>query len=110
MHNIKKTIFKTEVEDGTPPPVFIEYSFSNPGRTTGSLACAETTYPDIFYTEYIGGSYPALGATMYLDSGLSTPVSGGNFWYKNLESGAEANFISYQIDNSGTLVDFFNCP
>lgn len=109
MNNIKKTVFKTGYEDDTPPPTFSEFHFSNPGRNSGSLACAETTYPDTFYTEFTGGFYPALGATMYLNSGLTTPVGGGDFWFKNLESGIEADFISYQINSSGVIVDFFTC-
>lgn len=110
MNSIKKNIFKTGFVDETPPPTFSAFTFSSPGRNNSSLACAETNFPDPFYTAYTGGFYPALGATMYLNSGLTTPVGGGNLWFKNFESGIEDSFISYQINNSGVIVDFFNCP
>ena len=84
-----------------PPPI-ISYSFlfSN-SRTSGSIACSQTSFP---LKLYAASATIAIGTQMYVNPELSTAVGSGNLWYK---SGAQG--IVYRIDNTGKIAETFNC-
>lgn len=99
-------IIEIHVCDDTP--TFRAWHFSSPGRNSSSLACDNTTFTNTFYSEFVGGTLPAMGSTMYLNSSLSTPVGGGDLWFNLQEAFADIP-TSYQINSSGQLIDFANC-
>lgn len=77
------------------------YHFSNPGRNSSSLACAFTTFTNTFYSDSIALD---LDSVLYTNSSLTTRVAGGDQWFQD---GAEGT--AYQINNSGVIIDFYNC-
>lgn len=108
MNNIKKSIFKTYIEDEVPPPLFRAWHFSSPGRNSSSLACANTSFSNTWYMEFSGGTLPVLGGIVYLNSNLTSPVSGGELWY-NLQEAFIDEPRSYQIGNDGSLMNSQAC-
>jgi hypothetical protein len=111
MNSFKKNIFKTDSEDSiTPPPTFRAWNFSNPGRSSSGLACGNTTFTNTWYTTYQTGALPSMGSTLHSSSSLSSPISGGNLWYNLEDAFIDGTPTVYQIGNSGTLDNFFNCP
>ncbi len=106
---MKKTIFSTDDDGSAPPPTFRAWHFSNPGRDNAGLACGQSTFTNIFYTNYQTGNVPAMGSQLYLNPDLSTPVGSGNLWYLLQESIIDQP-TSYRIDNSGILAEFSFCP
>ncbi len=108
MINFKKSIYRAADEIVTPPPTFRAWHFSNPGRSSASLACSDTTFTNTWYTNYQVGSAPAMGSILYSSSALSTPISGGDLWY-NLQEAFIDDPTAYQIDNTGALAAFSVC-
>lgn len=95
----------------TPIPVtstFKAWHFSSPGRDNTGLACNNTNFTNVFYTNYQTGSIPAMGSTMYLNSGLSTPVGGGNQWFNLQEAYLDTPTV-YKISPQGVLIDSSTC-
>ncbi|PXY41171.1 hypothetical protein DMB65_09460 [Flavobacterium cheongpyeongense] len=77
------------------------FQFSNPGRTSASLACAQTSFTNTFYA---ATSSLGIGTQMYTSSSLTTMVGSGNLWYQFGIDG-----VSYLIDNSGKISQISNC-
>ena len=71
-------------------------------RLTGSSACV-LDFPNTWYS---ATPTPVFGSTMYSDSGLTVPFTGGDLWY-----GADGAMFgsSYQVNNSGVIIDVYNC-
>ena len=82
-------------------PVSYGFGFSNPGRSSSSLACSQTSFTNTFYA---ATSTLGIGTQLYTNSSLTTPVGSGNLWYKY---GIEG--ISYRIDNTGKVADSAEC-
>jgi len=82
-------------------PSSYTFQFSDPGRTSASLACAQTSFTNTFYatTSTLG-----IGTQMYLDPNLTSTVGSGNLWYQFGIDG-----VSYLIDNSGKISQISNC-
>jgi hypothetical protein len=110
MHKFKENIFKTTNDSTFVPPTLDTWHFSSPGRVSSGLACNNITFTNTWYTAYTGGTFPALGATVYHESSLSTVVDGQDFWYNLQEAFIEGDPFVYQIGVSGTLDNFFSCP
>lgn len=92
-----------------PTPTFRAWHFSSPGRPSKSNACANRTFTNIFYTNYQVGSIPAMGSQMYLNSSLTTKVSGGNNWFNLQEAFMDDAETVYRIDNNGILAEYSYC-
>lgn len=90
-------------------PTFKEWHFTNFGRNSSTLACNDSMFTNVFYTNYQDGNIPAMGSQMYLNSNLTTPVVSGNLWYKLLESSIDGDGVVYRIDNNGILVESKSC-
>jgi len=82
-------------------PTYYQYYFSSPGRSSAGLACAETEYDMFLYSD---SNALDLADILYLDSGLTTPINGGDLWFQEGIDG-----VSYQIDVTGTIIDFELC-
>lgn len=96
------TITPTTTTTTTVFPGYYAFDLSSPGQSSSGLACADvgpysfTVYSDLYPLDF--------GHTVYVDSGLSTPVVGGDLWYN---WGIEGT--AYQVDNTGVITAFFNC-
>jgi uncharacterized protein YjbI with pentapeptide repeats len=82
-------------------PSVYSFQFSDPGRTSASLACSQTSFTNTFYA---ATSNLGIGTQLYLNSTLTTPVGSGNLWYQYGIDG-----ISYRIDNSGKVAEATTC-
>jgi hypothetical protein len=82
-------------------PTGYEFRFSNPGRTSSSLACAQTSFTNKFYA---ATSTLGIGTQLYTSASLTTPVGSGNLWYQLGIDG-----ISYRIDNTGKVAEIIPC-
>ena len=89
------------IENVSCTPSSYAFQFSNPGRTSASLACAQTSFTNTFYatTSTLG-----IGTQLYTNPSLTTPVGSDNLWY---QYGVEG--ISYRIDNSGKTAEGTVC-
>jgi hypothetical protein len=95
------TSSSTTTTTTTPSPGYYTYYFSV-GRTSSFQACGETPpFDNTFYSDSITLD---LGSVLYTNSTLVTPVGGGDQWFF-----LGSDFIAYQVDNSGVIIDFFNC-
>lgn len=105
---------------GPVPPTFYSEDFNctNPfnsgqcgclieGLTTSYLACEDYVNQVCHSTFYWTGanpSEPEIGDTLYSTASESTPLTGGGtFWL------ADGNSQSYQVDNSGVIIDKYAC-
>lgn len=93
----------------TPTPTFRAWHFSSPGRPSPSNSCGNHTFTNTFYSQYVGGTIPAMGSTMYLDQGLTSPVAGGDQWFNLQEAYMDDLETVYQINSSGQLSNFQYC-
>lgn len=89
-------------------PTFRAWHFSSPGRPNTANACSNTTFTNVFYTEYQTGNIPAMGSTMYLNQGLTSKVAGGNDWYNLQEAYIDIPTV-YKINPQGVLIDSQVC-
>ncbi len=89
-------------------PSFRAWHFSNPGRNNSSLACNNTNFTNVFYTDYQVGNYPMMGSQLYLDSTLQSKVGSGNLWYNSKEAYIDEP-TAYRINNSGILIESKIC-
>jgi hypothetical protein len=90
-------------------PSFRAWHFSSPGRNSSQLACGNTNFTNVFYTNYQTGNVPAMGSQMYVNNTLTTKVGSGNSWYSLQEALIDGDGMSYRIDNSGILAEFKSC-
>jgi hypothetical protein len=91
-----------------PKSAWVGSSFSillsNP-RLTGPSACIfGQAFPTTVYSAISG---PFLGDQLFSDSGLTVGFIGGDFWYE--VSGSSVGGYSYQINNSGVIIDVYDC-
>lgn len=94
-------ITTTTTSSSTVFPGYYTYYFSV-GRSSSFQSCGETPpFDNTFYSDSIALD---LDSVLYTNSSLTTPVAGGNQWFF-----LGSDFISYQVNNSGVIVDFFNC-
>jgi hypothetical protein len=84
----------------TPVPTSFRYFFSN-AAISGTLACAQITFPIVLYSD---DATLNLGSFLYTDMALTTPFIGAARWYQESTSG-----ISFAILNSGEIAGEFNC-
>lgn len=78
------------------------YSYDlSSGELTSEVPCLEIFTSDTVYTTT---NILNLGTILYNNSLLGSVKVGNNLWYKDINSN-----ISYQIDNSGVIVDIFTC-
>ncbi|WP_281635415.1 beta strand repeat-containing protein [Flavobacterium marginilacus] len=82
-------------------PRSYEFQFSNPGRTSTSLACSQTSFTNKFYA---ATSILGIGTQMYLNADLTTPVVSGDLWYQLGIDG-----VSYRIDYVGRITETYSC-
>lgn len=83
------------------PKVSHSFSFSSPGRTSSSLACAQTSFSLTFYAV---DTFLQVGTQMYTNVDLTTKVGSGDLWYQLGIDG-----ISYRIGNDGIIAEVVNC-
>ena len=90
-------------------PSFKAWHFNKSDRNSSALACNNSVFTNVLYTNYQGGDTPSMGSQLYLNSNLTTPVSGGNLWYGLLESSVDDDIMIYRIDNNGILIESNLC-
>jgi len=80
------------------------YLLSSPGKSSRTLACAETTYPLTVYSY----TFPMVDGTILYTNNtggvLSTPVTGGDLWYQNF-----IDTLTFQIGNDGVVSNVSFC-
>jgi hypothetical protein len=84
----------------TPAPTSFRYFFSN-AAISGTLACAQVTFPIVLYSD---DATLNLGSFLYTDMALTTPFPGAARWYQESVSG-----ISFAILNNGEIAGEFTC-
>lgn len=108
MHNIKKTIFKTAVENLV---VGIPFHFSA-GSDTETSACDKTTYPVTWYADSTTTVPFVLGiTTFYADINLTVPLSlsGTAFWRKCQEYSSASIDDVLHFNSIGVYNDVYTC-
>jgi len=80
------------------------YLLSSPGKSSRTLACAETTYPLTVYSY----TFPIVDGTILYTNNtggvLSTPVTGGNLWHQSF-----IDTLTFQIGNDGVVSNASLC-
>ena len=101
MNSFQRNIYRTESSVVILPAMFNFTVASGSGTTGYTTACPETTYPQIYYC---GDSPIIIGSILYEDNLGATEVVGANLWYKE-----QSSATAYRIDNTGVVIDAFNC-
>lgn len=80
------------------------------GWTSGANACSAPGEDVVRIRYNISNSDTvSIGTAVYTDNGLTSPLNGGNLWYHYYEIGSITPTQSLQINNSGVIVNIFNC-
>ncbi len=90
-------------------PTFSAWHFSNPGIANGSLACANTNFTNVFYTDYQSGVTPAMGSQLYTNPERTNKVGSGNMWYSLKEALIDGGGGAYKVNDSGILAAYEPC-
>ena len=84
----------------TTTTTFPSFNFAGPAGTSGG-ACGNSGFPIKLYSSV---SVLNNGVILYSDSGLTTPYTGGGFYYREQISNK-----SYGISGGGVIFDTFTC-
>jgi hypothetical protein len=87
------------LEDCSAPASYYAYNFSA-SRTSSSQSCLLTTYGTTWYSASVQLD---MGARLFSNTVLTTPISGGNLWF-HCQTG-----MAYQVDNSGYIIAYYDC-
>jgi hypothetical protein len=87
------------LENCPPPPSYYSYKFAT-SRTSSEQSCILTSFNSVWYSSALQLD---MGGRLFSNSGLTTPIGGGNLWY-HCQTG-----MTYQIDNSGYITALYNC-
>jgi hypothetical protein len=87
------------LEDCSAPASYYAYSFSA-SRTSSGQSCLLTTYGTTWYSSSVQLD---MGGRLFSNTGLTSPISGGNLWF-HCQTG-----MAYQIDNSGYIIAYYDC-
>ncbi len=90
-------------------PSFSAWHFSNPGRMNSSLACNNTNFTNVFYTDYQAGGVPAMGSQLYTNSEKTNKVGSGNMWHSLQQALIDGDGSAYRIDDNGILAEYQPC-
>lgn len=83
--------------------------FLRSGFSATSAAACILTLTSATYIDLLSGEEPAIGDTVYTDSGCSTtPLVGQGLWYRVREAVSPTTW-AIQVNDSGLILDVVTC-
>ena len=86
---------------GINPNPYGTFQFG-PAYTTATYACRDTSYYPT--TLYAPGTVLQNGTTLYIDTALTIPFNGGNYFYKYIPTSQPGSRYSVRVDGGGDVI------